>query len=286
MAELFVSLARRYVERSQGPLSRLSLGTRLSILFFISVAVIVFDRMVVLEALAVASVLMFVLCRPSSRKILAVVGLVAATVWSIVFSQALFYQGTPRTAILELVPSSTPVIGWLTGGVYIYYEGIVYGLKQSIRAVATIFMGAAVVSSTSSTEIYQLLSAHPRLLTATLVALRGLEKLLNEISDAIAMLKLSGERVGCMKLYGFIPLITKRIEDVSISATLVLSYANPTLPRGNDTTHRFSVAALSIVAITIILLTLYALLQLYKAGLIWTPILEELYDILRLWFVG
>ncbi len=279
MAELFVSLARRYVERSQGSLSRLSLGTRLSILFFASVAVIVFDRMVVLEALAVVSVLMFVLCRPSSRKILAVVGLVVATVWSIVFSQALFYQGTPRTAILELVPSSTPVIGWLTGGVYVYYEGIVYGLKQSIRAVATILMGAAVVSSTSSTEIYQLLSAHPRLLITTLVALRGLEKLLNEISDAIAMLRLSGEKVGYTKLYRFIPLITKRIEDVSMSATLVIDYANPRIDR-----KRPSIAAIMILIVALTLVMLYIVNKMYVAGIVWSPELEALHSVLRLWF--
>ncbi len=281
MAELIISITKKYVERSKGPLSRVSFDTRLSILLFISVAAIVFDRVSILTALAITSTTLFALCKPNLRKVIAVAVFTLATVWSIVFSQGLFYQGTPRTVITELVPSSTPIIGWLTGGIYLYYEGLTYGLKQSIRAIATILMGAAVVSSTSSTEVYQLLSKHPRILITVLVALRGIEKLLNELMDALAMIKLSGEKVGYTKLLGFIPLISRRIEEVSISAALIMDYANPKVGRGG--TH---VTSLAIVLATLALAILYIITKAYVAGVLWNPLIERIYELTRLWFSG
>jgi energy-coupling factor transport system permease protein len=53
--------------------------------------------------------------------------------WGTVFSQALFYQEWPRTILLTLIPDDTPILGRITGGVYVYNEGLSYGLIQGLR---------------------------------------------------------------------------------------------------------------------------------------------------------
>ena len=53
--------------------------------------------------------------------------------WGTVFSQALFYQEWPRTILFTLIPNDTPILGRITEGVYIYKEGLSYGLIQGLR---------------------------------------------------------------------------------------------------------------------------------------------------------
>lgn len=54
--------------------------------------------------------------------------------WGSMISQALFYNQEPRSAIVCLVAPATPFFGTLTGGIFIYREGLEYGAVQALRS--------------------------------------------------------------------------------------------------------------------------------------------------------
>ncbi len=81
--------------------------------------------------------------RLSIRGWLAIGGVVLATAWSTLLSQAIFYTFEPRTALFTIVPSFQ--LGeWETPAVRFYREGAEYGLLQSLRFTALALAGVAV----------------------------------------------------------------------------------------------------------------------------------------------
>ncbi|ALL01466.1 hypothetical protein Pyrde_1422 [Pyrodictium delaneyi] len=244
----------------------------------VSVSSIVFGRIEALALLAVAGVAFFAASRPGPRKVASVALLASIVVWSIMVSQALFYQGTPRTPIAVIVPSNTPVIGALTGGVYVYYEGVLYGLRQSLRALACLFTGAGLAASMSVLDIYTLLAGHRKLLVVLLAALRGLEKLLRELEESLASARLSGARLGLSRLHRLVPLVARRIESMSVSVALAMEYSTPV-----RVYSAWSTVAVLLLAATIALALLYTIYMLYSVGIVHDSWLHRLYEILRLW---
>ncbi len=75
-------------------------------------------------------------------------GIVLATAWSTLVSQAVFYTFEPRTARFTIVPNF-PIGSWEFPGVRFYREGAEYGLLQSLRFSALALAGLAVCLSTS-----------------------------------------------------------------------------------------------------------------------------------------
>jgi len=74
-----------------------------------------------------------------------------------IFSQALFYYWA-KDPLFTLIPSSFPVLGSLTGGVYFYADGAVYGLYQSFRFMTSL-----------SAAMLLLATSHPSKLISGLV---------------------------------------------------------------------------------------------------------------------
>lgn len=54
--------------------------------------------------------------------------------WGSMVSQALFYNQESRSAIACLAAPATPFFGTLTGGIFIYREGLEYGAVQALRS--------------------------------------------------------------------------------------------------------------------------------------------------------
>jgi energy-coupling factor transport system permease protein len=94
-----------------------------------------------------AIVLAFVaIARLSFHKLKAMLTIVILTVWGIMWVQAVFYDAYPRTPLIYLLPPgvvdpSTPLVGGLWEGIAIYYEGITYGIQQSLRLVIPMTFG-------------------------------------------------------------------------------------------------------------------------------------------------
>ena len=70
--------------------------------------------------------------------------------WGSLFSQALFYEQTPRTAIFTLISPEFPLLGSLTKGLYVYQEGMIYGLRQGLRMAAMTSLGMLVCWTTDT----------------------------------------------------------------------------------------------------------------------------------------
>lgn len=58
--------------------------------------------------------------------------------WGSISSQALFFAQNPRTPLFMLISPDFPFLGSLTGGLYIYREGIIYGAVQGMRTASMI----------------------------------------------------------------------------------------------------------------------------------------------------
>ena len=110
---------------------------KLAWLATISLIAVLVDTLPALATLAFCSALPVLALRLSRSAWLAILTVMAITVWSTMLSQALFYPLEPRTKVLSL------------GTFALYREGAIYGLIQSLRFVASVLAGLTVVFSTS-----------------------------------------------------------------------------------------------------------------------------------------
>jgi len=62
-------------------------------------------------------------------------------IWGSMASQALFYSQEPRSIVACLIAPTVPVIGKLTGGVFVYREGLEYGAVQALRSGIMLSVG-------------------------------------------------------------------------------------------------------------------------------------------------
>jgi energy-coupling factor transport system permease protein len=131
-----------------------ALDVRLKLALLLSVAVLV----VLIDApwslagiLGVVATLYAVSGLPGAKLRLAA-AILLLTVWGTMLSQALFYASVPRTVVLVLIPRNLPVLGSITGGLYVYKEGLVYGAVQSLRIVTMIGLGLLMCWTTDPGE--------------------------------------------------------------------------------------------------------------------------------------
>lgn len=115
--------------------------TRLLLLLCVGVLAISLDGPVPLGALAALTALPLLL-GVSPRWLLRGAAAVAVVVWSTMLSQGLFFADLPRTPLIEV----GPVIVWR--------QGVVWGLVQSLRFVATLLAGISVAALTPPDRLY------------------------------------------------------------------------------------------------------------------------------------
>ena len=115
-------------------------------------AVMLDGTLALLTCLLVSLALMYSSPQSKARlRLLALVLLIST--WATVYSQAIFYDQTPRTPLLTIIPETFPFLGSLTSGVSIYKEGLWHGLRQSLRFSMLITMGAFVVTTTQPRDL-------------------------------------------------------------------------------------------------------------------------------------
>lgn len=78
--------------------------------------------------------------------------------WSVVISQGLFYEGSPRTALVRLLPGGVFPFGD-PPGLFLYAEGLRYGLIQSLRFSAIVLLGGGVLARYGTDEMAEGLRA-------------------------------------------------------------------------------------------------------------------------------
>ncbi|MDD3247747.1 MAG: energy-coupling factor transporter transmembrane protein EcfT [Methanosarcina sp.] len=142
-------------EQKDSLLHRLDPRVKLLWLFGISVLSVVLGTPYLLVALFASTLPFWFILRPSKSRIKAMLIVFGSIGLGFILSQALFYYWA-RDPLLTLLPPSFPLVGPLTGGVYFYADGAVYGLYQAFRFMTSL-----------SAAMLVLATSHPsRLITA------------------------------------------------------------------------------------------------------------------------
>jgi len=116
-------------------------------LFGISVLSVVFGTPGLLAILFISTLPFWFILKPSKSRIKAVLIIFGSVLLSFTVSQALFYYWA-KEPLFTLIPSSFPLVGPLTGGIYFYADGAVYGLYQSFRVMASLSAAMLVIATT------------------------------------------------------------------------------------------------------------------------------------------
>ena len=134
-------------EQKYNLLHRLDPRVKLLWLFGISVLSVVFGTPGLLAILFISTLPFWFILKPSKSRIKAVLIIFGSVLLSFTVSQALFYYWA-KEPLFTLIPSSFPLVGPLTGGIYFYADGAVYGLYQSFRVMASLSAAMLVIATT------------------------------------------------------------------------------------------------------------------------------------------
>lgn len=212
---------------------------RLKIVWVASLSLlsVLVDSTAALAALFVLAAWPLAGLRLSSRAWLAIGGIVLATAWSTLVSQAVFYTFEPRTALFTIVPNF-PIGSWEFPGVRFYREGAEYGLLQSLRFSALALAGLAVCLSTSPERLLAglvRLGVPVGIAFMAMTALRFLPAMLDEWATVRRARRLRGYRgsqrfgpsdwlhAARSELQLFLPLLAAAIRRANVLAMAVSS---------------------------------------------------------------
>jgi len=134
-------------EQKDSLLHRLDPRVKLFWLFGISVLSVVFGTPDLLAILFISTLPFWFMLKPSKSRIKAIIVIFMSVLLSFTISQALFYYWA-KDPLFTLVPSSFPLVGPLTGGIYFYADGAIYGLYQSFRVMASLSAAMLVIATT------------------------------------------------------------------------------------------------------------------------------------------
>ena len=167
--------------------------TKLILLLSFAILSITVDNPRTLFWLFTATLLFHILVGTSIYKWKVLAILLILGLWGAMFSQALFFAQTPRTPLAVLVPPEANFLGRLTGGVYIYREGIIYGAVQGLRSAAMLALGLLVCWTSDPRQLLKaLMNWHltPQVAFMLVTAIRFLPVLASETGEVITALQL------------------------------------------------------------------------------------------------
>lgn len=252
-----------------------------------SVLIIILNKPIQLFLLVLAVLFIFVLAKPSWQKIKPLFFVVLAIVITTVFSQSLFYYFEPRTPLFTIVPRQIPVIGWFTKGVYIYKEGIIYGLIQSLRIIAATFMALTIVLTTHSARMIAALNRirFPRSLSFVIsVSIRFFPHLFEEAKRIILALRLRGlktkgmhDAIKAMR-FALVPLIINSLRQAKLVALAaeVRGFSAENFSR-KGAKRQFYFNTLELITIAFFVILMYGAILPFKMGLSKIPFLHAFF---------
>ena len=137
------------------PIHRADVRTKLLLLLAVMLFAIGLEGPRPLFLLFVLSLGLHVLARSSVERWRVLIVFLLMGIWGAMVSQALFYNQEPRTMIACLISPATPWIGELTGGVYVYREGLEHGAVQALRSGIMLTCGLLICWTTDSRQLLQ-----------------------------------------------------------------------------------------------------------------------------------
>lgn len=210
--------------------------------------------------------------------------------WGVVVSQGVFYKEWPRTVILTLILKELPFLGWLTGGLYLYKEGLLYGLAQGLRFATMVAFGLLIAWTTEPRDLLLgliRLKVPYGIAFMFITSIRFLPILISELFTVIAVQRLRGAnpvKLGSLSIRSAIDILTPVLANsVKRAATLGASCEsrafNPNLPRTylrelhykwwDILVSGFFVTAAITIVITKIIFLLYRIDILYLSDMRW-----------------
>lgn len=134
-------------EQKDSLLHRLDPRVKLLWLFGVSVLSVVLGTPDSLAILLLSTLPFWFMLKPSKSRIKAIFIIFGSILLSFTVSQALFYYWA-KDPLFTLIPSSFPLVGSLTGGIYFYADGAIYGLYQSFRFMASLSAAMLLIATT------------------------------------------------------------------------------------------------------------------------------------------
>lgn len=111
------------------------------------------DNACLMAGYLAALILLFRPWRIEKRKLRLWLAALLLTGWGTIFSQSLFYSKEPRTALWTLLSPEFPFLGALTGGIYVFREGIDHGMVQALRLCISLTCGLLVCFTTEAKDM-------------------------------------------------------------------------------------------------------------------------------------
>ena len=224
---------RQTFEGSDSPsmISRLDGRTKLSVLFLYAVMMVVVDNARTLFILFTVTFILHFLAKTPFQKWKILSAFILLGLWGSISSQALFFAQNPRTPLITLISSGFPWLGSLTGGLYIYKEGIIYGAVQGMRTVSMISLGLLVCWTSDPRSLLKALTSwhlSPQASFMLVTAIRFFPVLAAEAGEVMTALQLrSSSGRGRHQVLRHIPYMVKpllarclrRAQTLSLSVT-------------------------------------------------------------------
>ena len=192
---------------------RLNGRTKLIFLFLFAILMITVDNPRTLFVLFSLTLLVHIVGRTSIYKWKVLAVLLLLGLWGSMFSQALFYAQTPRSPLFVIISPEAGFLGQLTGGLYVYREGILYGAVQGLRSASMLALGLFVCWTSDPRQLLQAMLAwrlSPQLAFMLVTAIRFLPVLAAETGEIITALQLrSDSQSGRTAVLRHLPYIAK-----------------------------------------------------------------------------
>lgn len=206
--------------------------TKLLFLFLFSILMITINNPRTLFLLFSFILFLHIIAKTSVIKWQAMAFLLLLGLWGSMFSQALFFMETPRTPLAVIIDPEVPILGKLTGGLYIYREGIIYGAIQGLRSASMLALGLLVCWTSDPRQLLQALMSwrlKPQIAFMIVTAIRFLPVMASEAHEVLIALRLRsvnpGGRITTIRHLPYIakPLLARSLRRAQTLALSVVS---------------------------------------------------------------
>lgn len=132
---------------------RIDPRTKVFLSLITAILVVLLNNVFLLLALFLFVFVTYLFARPSISNLKLLFFMMVIVLSSSTLSQGFFYYSEPKTPLLTIGSKSAPLIGWLTGGLQIYREGLIYGAVQSFRLITVTTMASLIVLTTYPSDL-------------------------------------------------------------------------------------------------------------------------------------
>ena len=260
---------------SKGWAQKLNGRTKIIVLLLFAILTITVDNPRTLFLLFSATLALHLASGTSIYKWKVLAVLLLLGLWGSMFSQALFFAQTPRTPLFTIISPGAGTLGALTGGLYVYREGILYGAVQGLRSASMLALGLLVCWTSDPRQLLKALLAwhlSPQLAFMLVTAIRFLPVLAAETGEVITALQLrSDSQRGRRAVLQHLPYICKPLlaRCLRRAQTLALSVVSRGFFLANtqqtqdkwQTSERFCCCGLFVVTLAVVMCKVLYLLS-------------------------